>query len=230
MGQYQKIAGGVRSAVQHAPYRNLPRRFLHEWSDGCFSHPVLPVDLSGLARLDDLGWIDSLGIELHLHHFAVLVDDVIHPARGLVLGVVQAIFFSDVATPIAEQWKRNADFFCPRLVREGRIHAYTQDLGICSFQLGKILLEVLHLLGSTSGEGENVKRQRDILLALEVVQRNFVAVLIGHGEIRGHVADLDGWWWRIGWFFGRANGRHQHARKRDRGYQSIHETLLSVSS
>ncbi len=63
--------------------------------------------------------------------------------------------------------------------REPGIHAHTQHLGIGGFQLGEVLLESLHLLGSTPGEGENVERQGDVLLALEIMQRNLVAVLVG---------------------------------------------------
>ena len=47
---------------------------------------------------------------------------------------------------------------------ERRYHVYTQDLGVGGFQSLKILLEVFHLLGSTTGEGEDVESQHYIFL------------------------------------------------------------------
>jgi hypothetical protein len=34
----------------------------------------------------------------------------------------------------------------------------------------QVRLEVLHLLGSTTGEGEDIKRQSDVFLPLEVME------------------------------------------------------------
>jgi hypothetical protein len=51
------------------------------------------------------------------------------------------------------------------VIRKRAIHAHTQDLGVGSFQLFEISLEVFHLLRSTTGEGENIERQHYLLLA-----------------------------------------------------------------
>src|ERR1019366_6337089 len=152
---------------------------------------ALSPQLPRLARHDDLRRVDGLRVQLHLDYLAAFVDQVIHPPRGLVLRVIETVLLGHIAAPVAEQGEGNANLFRPRLVREGRIHAHTQHLGIGSFQLAQVLLESLHLLGSTTGEGEDVEGQGDVLLTLEVVQRNLDSVLVLQGEIRRHVAHLD---------------------------------------
>src|SRR5215469_14489483 len=131
--------------------------------------PALPVQLFSLTCFHDFGRIDGIGIKLHFCHFPVFVDEVIHSPSSFVLGIEDAVLLGYVTAPIAEKRKRYADLLSPCLVREGRIHTYTQNLGIRSFQLGKVLLEVLHLLGSTTGERKHIKPERNVLLSLEVV-------------------------------------------------------------
>jgi hypothetical protein len=55
----------------------------------------------------------------------------------------------------------------------------------------QILLEVLHLLGSTTRESEDVKGEGDVLLASEVMQGHRVAMGVHEGKIRRQVPDLD---------------------------------------
>ena len=71
---------------------------------------------------------------------------------------------------IAEQREIHIDLFGPFGVRRRTIDADTQDLGIRSFQAFKVCLKGLHLLSSTAGEGENIERQRDILLSAIVAE------------------------------------------------------------
>jgi len=124
------------------------------------------------AESNDFGGIHRIIIDLHFDDAAAFVDQVIHPPRRFVFWVVEAVLLGDVAAPVAQQRKGDSDFFRPRRIAEGAIHTYTQDLGVGSFQFLQILLEVLHLGRSTTGEGKNIKCQRDILLASEVVQGN----------------------------------------------------------
>jgi hypothetical protein len=80
-----------------------------------------------------------------------------------------------------------------RFVGEGAIHAHTQNLGVDSFQPFQILLDSFHLLGSTTGEGENKKRHDNVLLAAILAQGDtfqIVAVKIFHGEIGRDIAHL----------------------------------------
>lgn len=125
-----------------------------------------------LAEGDDFGGVHRVVIDLHFDNAAALVDQIIHAARRFVFGIVQTVLLGHVSTPIAQQREGDSDFFRPRRIAEGAIHTYTQDLGVRSFQFLQILLEVLHLGRSTAGERENIKCQRDILLAPEVVQGN----------------------------------------------------------
>jgi hypothetical protein len=55
-------------------------------------------------------------------------------------------------------------------LREGAVHAHTQNLGVGSIQLGEILLESFHFTGSTAGEGEDKECQGDILVPPVILQ------------------------------------------------------------
>jgi hypothetical protein len=74
------------------------------------------------------------------------------------------------AAPITEQREGDSNLVGEGFVGEGAIHAHTQDLGVGSFQLLQILLEVFHLLGSTAGESKDIKGQRNIFLAAILAQ------------------------------------------------------------
>ena len=75
--------------------------------------------------------------------------------------------------PSHSQWKGNVDFFRPCGVAEGAVHADTQNLASAA-QFLQVRLEVLHLLGSTTGEGEDIKRQRHVFLPLEIMERDHI--------------------------------------------------------
>jgi hypothetical protein len=80
-----------------------------------------------------------------------------------------------------------------RFIGEGTIHAHTQDLGVGGFQFFQVLLEVFHLLGSTTGESEDVERQNDVLLAMILGQSNVfqvTSVEVLQLEVRGGISDF----------------------------------------
>jgi hypothetical protein len=88
------------------------------------------------------------------------------------------------------------------VVGEGAIHAHTQDLGVGSFQRFEVLLEVFHLLGSTTRESENIEANHHVLLAVEVVQRHLfevVAVEVLQREVWSDVADFQSGRSGLGW-------------------------------
>jgi hypothetical protein len=58
------------------------------------------------------------------------------------------------------------------VIRKRAIHAHTQDLGVGSFQLFEISLEVFHLLRSTTCEGKNIECQHHLLLPPVLAQRH----------------------------------------------------------
>ena len=49
VGQHQKVAGGVRGAVQYSPHRNLPRRFI-------FERTWLLASVNSAYRFNFLAW------------------------------------------------------------------------------------------------------------------------------------------------------------------------------
>src|SRR5438874_9866115 len=141
----------------------------HTECDSCRIPGTLFFGFASFAERDNLCRIDRLAVNLHLDDFAALVDQIVDAPRGFVLRIVKPVFFGDFAAPVAQQREGHSDFFRPGVIAEHAVHAYTQYLGVCSFQLCQVLLEVLHLLRSTTGESENIKRQRDVLLPAKVV-------------------------------------------------------------
>jgi hypothetical protein len=67
---------------------------------------------------------------MHFEDFAVLAYQEGGAPRCLVLLVEQPVLFGGVAAPIAEQREADADLVGPSLVRERRVHAHTQNLGV----------------------------------------------------------------------------------------------------
>src|SRR5271157_3622573 len=128
------------SAERRTEYRLHDENLLGGRTSGPDSGRTRTADLSVqfpcLARLYQFGGINRVGVDLHLDDLAILVDEIVHSAGGLVFRVIDTVLLCDVAAPIAEQRERDVNLLRPCLVREGRIHAYTQHLGIGSFQLG----------------------------------------------------------------------------------------------
>src|SRR5438067_6752557 len=140
------LAATEGSTVEEA----LPLIIIHLFID------LLSAMLLALTGLNDLGRVNGGIVDLHFGHFPRLVDQVSHSPRRLVPQLPDlldhAVVFRGLAAPIAEQREGYANRIGECLVGERAIHAYTQDLGVRSFQRFQILLEVLHLLGSTTGE------------------------------------------------------------------------------
>src|SRR6266480_416896 len=161
---------GATNADGHSLGNSATRRK----ASGCARRGASFLGFAALAECHDFRWIDGIVVDLHFNDSAAFVDHVVDAASCFVLGIVETILAGNIPSPVTQEWESDGDFFCPRGVAEGAVHAYTQDLGVCSFQLFQILLEVLHLFGSTTGEGENVKRQGHVFLATEVMQGHLV--------------------------------------------------------
>ncbi len=139
-----------------------------------------------------LGSMASL-VHLLFQDLSIFADQEVHAARGLVFVFVDSVLVGYFAAPIAQQGERDSNLVGEGFVGEGTIHAHTQNLGVGRFQGFQIRLESFHLLGSTTGERENVERQHDVLLAAVVAQLHFfevVAVEILQREIGRHVTHL----------------------------------------
>src|ERR1700730_3968566 len=169
------------------------------WTPGSStSLSALIFQLRTLARIHDLAGIDRVTVELLFHNLAILADEKIHPPGGFVLVEVNSILTGRFPTPITQQRKSNSVLVGERFIGERAIHAHTQDLGVGCFQLLQVLLEVFHLLGSTPGEGKNIKCQHDILIAAILAQCHILQILaieILQLQVRRHIAHFR----HVGW-------------------------------
>jgi hypothetical protein len=107
---------------------------------------------------------------------AVFVDDDIG-AQGPLVGVVLSfVGFEDAVgsehflVHVAEKGKLDADLLGEGGVRRGTVHAHTENCRIACIDLAGIesRLDRLELLGSTTGESQDVDSQEDILLAVKI--------------------------------------------------------------
>jgi hypothetical protein len=124
--------------------------------------------LGTLAGIDDLFRIDSVFVHLLFHDLSIFSDQEVHASRRLIFVFVDAVFVGYFSAPIAEKGEGHSNLVGEGFVGEGTIHAHTQDLGVGCFQRFQVLLEVFHLLRSTTGKGEDIERQDDVLLAAVV--------------------------------------------------------------
>src|ERR1700751_3393982 len=115
------------------------------------------LQLRTFARVDDLFRIDGITVDLLFQDLSVFPNEEIHTTCRFVFVHVNAVLTGYLASPVAQQWEGHSDLVGEGSIREGAIHAHTQDLGVGSFQLCQTLLEVFHLLGSTTGEREHIK-------------------------------------------------------------------------
>src|SRR5262249_21490853 len=100
------------------------------------------------------------------------------------------------AAKIAQERKRDADLLRPGFVCERTVHTYTQDLGVGTFQSFELILEGLHLLLSTAGEGEDIEGKHDVLFSVKIGKLDLITTLVAERKVRSGVADCDLW---LGW-------------------------------
>jgi hypothetical protein len=108
----------------------------------------------------------------------VFVDDdvgALGPLVGLRLHVVafeDAVGGEHFFVHVAEKRKLNIDLLGEGGVGRGRIHADAKNFGVggVNFSCVDSRLDRLELLGSTTGEGENVDRQEDIFLTAKIAE------------------------------------------------------------
>src|SRR5580700_11192837 len=150
-------------------------------------------EFRALAGIHDLFGIDGFFVHLFFHDLSIFADQEVHAARGLIFVFVDAVFAGYFSAPIAEKWEGYSDLVGEGFVGEGTIHAHTQDLGVGRFQRFQVLLEVFHLLRSTTGKSEDIERQDDVLLAAVVAQLHvfeIIPVKVLEREIRRYVTDF----------------------------------------
>lgn len=145
---------------------------------------------------------------LYMLDLALLVDDKRGAVGKLELVVQDAVFFRDLPRHVAQKRKFDPDFFGECFVGRRSIDTDSQDLGVLQIDLARVdtRLVSLKFFRSTTGEGKNVERQYDVLLAAEIAQLHRLSLVAAQREIGRHVADLQervsdlghGWLLRLG--------------------------------
>ena len=151
---------------------------------------------------------------LDVLHDAILVDNNVRALRPLirfVLNVValeNAILLQHLLVHVAEQRELDIDLFGEGGVCGRTIHAYAEDFRVGGVDLACAYsrLDRLELLGSTTGEGENVDGKEHIFLTVKITELDGFPLIAKESEIGRGVAnferdlsDLVGFLGRRGW-------------------------------
>jgi hypothetical protein len=110
---------------------------------------------------------------LDVLHDAILVDNnvrALRPLERFVLNVVafqNPVLFQHLFVHVAEQRELDIDLLCECSICGRTIHAYAEDFRVRGVDLSCAYsrLDRLELLGSPTGERQNVNRQQDIFLS-----------------------------------------------------------------
>src|SRR5260221_366374 len=116
-------------------------------------------------------------------------------------------------TLLSDQWKtvKLSDFKGKKNVFLA-VYVLAKDFGVggVDFSCVNSRLDRLELLGSTTGESENVDGEEDIFLALEVAELDGLPLVTKQSEIGSGVADFEG---GLGDLFVFLGGRGQQSRR-----------------
>ena len=102
----------------------------------------LRLELAAFTGRDGFRRVNGVCVLLHLDDFPVHVNEVGHAACSgnlsfkFVVFLVDALLSGDRSSKVAEQWKGHSVLVGKGFVDIGVIHAHTQNLGVCRFQLG----------------------------------------------------------------------------------------------
>ena len=136
--------------------------------------------------------VNGCGVFLDVLNHAFLVHDEGGAIGKPVLFIENTVLGGHGPFEIAEDGKGDADLFGEFPVGGLTVNADAQNLGIGFFEFGDISLIRLELLRSASREGQDVKRQDDVLLSPKVAQLDDPALLVGKSEFRSLVPNLEG--------------------------------------
>ncbi len=135
--------------------------------------------------------VDRVLADVNVPYDPFLVHDERGAVREAAFLVQDAVLFGDRPLEIAEERKVYAFLLGEGVVRWIAVHTDPQNLRPRFFELGDISLIRLELLRSTSGEGQNIKRQHHVLFPLKFAQLHLRAGLIRQGEVRRLVSHLE---------------------------------------
>jgi hypothetical protein len=146
------------------------------------------------ADVDRVCRVDGAVAFLYVLDLALLVDDEGGAIGKLKLVIQDAVLLRDLARHVAEERKFDANFFGEGGVGGRSVNADAKDGGVFRVDLAGIYTRLVSLkfLRSTLGEGKNVERQDDVLLAAIIAERNHLSLAAAQGEIGSDVSDLEG--------------------------------------
>jgi len=149
-------------------------------------HGVVGVDgaVAGFDGADDAVFVDDdVGAQGPLK--SVAVD---------VIGLEDAVGSEHLMVHVAKQGKLDVDLLGEGGVGRGTVHADAENCCIVRINFAAIdsRLDRLELLGSTTGEGEDVDGEENIFLAVEIAELDGFPLIAEESEIRGGIADLEG--------------------------------------
>ena len=131
---------------------------------------------------------------------ALFVDDDVGAQRPLECVTLFFVGFEDAVggehflVHVAEEGKLHADLLGESGVGRGTVHAYTENRGVICINLAGIesRLDRLELLGSTTGERQDVNGEEDIFLSVKITQLDSFPLITEQGKVRGGIADFEG--------------------------------------
>src|SRR5215831_5973150 len=136
--------------------------------------------------------VDGILAHIDMLDSAFLIDDERGAVGKLLFFVEDAILLGDRSLEVAQEREIDSLLFGKRRVGGRAVDADAQHLGSGLLEFGDISLIRLELLGSATGECQNVESQHDIFLSQKIAQLHLLAGLVGQAEVRGSVANLEG--------------------------------------
>ncbi len=142
--------------------------------------------------------VDGAFVEFNVLDDAVLVYDDVGAPRPiicftlLVIALENAVVLEHFLVHVAEEGKLDVNLLGESGVCCGGIHTDAKNGRIIRIDLtgSESSLDRLKLLGSTTGEGEDVNGEKDILLAVEVRELDGLPLVAEESKVRSVIANF----------------------------------------
>ena len=152
------------------------------------------ADRQGVVRID--GGVALFDV---LDDAVFVYDDVgpLRPLVGVALNIValeDAVGGQHLLIHIAQKRELDVDLLGEGGIGRGGIHADAENfrIGGVNFAAVDSRLDRLELLGSATGERENVNGEQDVFLALEIAQLDGFPLVAQQREVGSRVANFEG--------------------------------------
>jgi hypothetical protein len=144
------------------------------------------------ADVDGVCGIDRAAAFLDMLDLAFLVHDEGGAVGELHLLIQDAVGLGDFPLEVAQQRELDPDFFGKGFVRGRVVNADAENFRVVQVDFAGVdtRLVSLQLLRSTTGKGQHVKGQDDVLLPAEIGEMDLLEGGVGQREVRGHIAHL----------------------------------------